>query len=102
MQKYILLVACLCLSLAGVSADTNVAKYVFFFIGDGMGVNHVHGAEMWAGSQKGKIGVEPMLFTSFPYSGLSGCARTAEWIIHRPFIFPSKAFEGKQVFLMFV
>jgi len=43
------------------------AKYVFYFIGDGMGVNQVNGTEMYqAESQKGLIGVEPLLFTQFP------------------------------------
>ena len=36
------------------------AKYVFYFIGDGMGVNQVNGTEMYrAEIQKGRIGVEP-------------------------------------------
>ena len=34
------------------------AKYVFYFIGDGMGVNQVNGTEMYrAEIQKGRIGV---------------------------------------------
>ena len=41
------------------------AKYVFYFIGDGMGVNQVNGTEMFqAELQNGRIGVEPLLFTS--------------------------------------
>ena len=43
------------------------AKYVFYFIGDGMGVNQGNGTEMYqAEFQKGIIGVEPLLFTQFP------------------------------------
>ena len=43
------------------------AKYVFYFIGDGMGVNQVNGTEMYqAEFQKGIIGVEPLLFTQSP------------------------------------
>lgn len=43
------------------------AKYVFYFIGDGMGVNQVNGTEMYrAEIQDGRIGVEPLLFTQFP------------------------------------
>lgn len=43
------------------------AKYVFYFIGDGMGVNQVNGTEMYrAELQDGRIGVEPLLFTQFP------------------------------------
>ena len=42
------------------------AKYVFYFIGDGMGVNQVNGTEMYqAEIQNGRIGVEPLLFTQF-------------------------------------
>lgn len=42
------------------------AKYVFYFIGDGMGVNQVNGAEMYLAEQEGRIGVKPLLFTAFP------------------------------------
>ena len=42
------------------------AKYVFYFIGDGMGVNPVNGAEMYLAEQEGRIGVKPLLFTTFP------------------------------------
>jgi alkaline phosphatase len=39
------------------------AKYVFYFIGDGMGVNQVNGTEMYqAEIQNGRIGVEPFDF----------------------------------------
>ncbi len=43
------------------------AKYVFYFIGDGMGVNQVLGTEMYNSELKGEIGVTPLLFTQFPY-----------------------------------
>ena len=41
-------------------------KYVFYFIGDGMGVNQVNGTEMYLAEQEGRIGVKPLLFTTFP------------------------------------
>lgn len=44
------------------------AKYVFYFIGDGMGVNHVQGTEMYRSELKGEIGITPLLFTQFPYA----------------------------------
>lgn len=44
------------------------AKYVFYFIGDGMGVNQVNAAETYLGALQGKIGIEPLCFPSFPYS----------------------------------
>ena len=40
------------------------AKYVFYFIGDGMGVNQVNGTEMYLAEQEGRIGVKPLLFTT--------------------------------------
>jgi Alkaline phosphatase len=46
------------------------AKYVFFFIGDGMGVNQVNGTEMFLAEQEGRIGVKPLLFTQFPAVGV--------------------------------
>jgi hypothetical protein len=48
------------------------AKYVFYFIGDGMGVNQVNGTEMYqAEIQNGRIGVEPLLFTQFPVATMA-------------------------------
>lgn len=46
------------------------AKYVFYFIGDGMGVNQVNATETYLGALKGVIGVEPICFASFPNSAL--------------------------------
>ena len=37
------------------------AKYVFYFIGDGMGINQVNGTEMYLAEKAGKIGVEPLI-----------------------------------------
>lgn len=42
--------------LTGVSYAQQ-AKYVFYFIGDGMGVNQVNGTEMYLAEQEGRIGV---------------------------------------------
>ena len=44
------------------------AKYVFYFIGDGMGVNQVQGTEIYRAELEGKMGIAPLLFTQFPYS----------------------------------
>ena len=46
-------------------------KYVFYFIGDGMGVNQVLGTEMYQSELKGEIGVTPLLFTQFPYATMA-------------------------------
>ena len=44
------------------------AKYVFYFIGDGMGVNQVNGAETYLAALEGRIGINELCFPSFPYS----------------------------------
>lgn len=48
------------------------AKYVFFFIGDGMGVNQVNTTEMFrADMEDGRIGTQKLLFGSFPAAGIA-------------------------------
>ena len=44
------------------------AKYVFYFIGDGMGANQVNGTETYLAALEGRIGITPLCFTQFPYS----------------------------------
>lgn len=44
-------------------------KYIFFFIGDGMGPSHVLGTELYLGEQQGVIGrPQKLCFTQFPES----------------------------------
>lgn len=44
-------------------------KYVFYFIGDGMGPSHVLGTELYLGELQGEIGrPQKMCFTQFPES----------------------------------
>ncbi|MBR5963666.1 MAG: alkaline phosphatase [Bacteroidaceae bacterium] len=45
------------------------AKYVFYFIGDGMGPAEVQGTEYYLSQIKGELGITPLCFTSFPYAG---------------------------------
>ena len=47
------------------------AKYVFYFIGDGMGLAHISLTEAYLAAQKGEIGNEPLNFTLFPVVGIS-------------------------------
>ena len=63
-----LLFAIAFLALLVLPAQAQQAKYVFYFIGDGMGVNQVLGTEMYQSELKGEIGVTPLLFTQFPYA----------------------------------
>ena len=58
-------------SLISVWTYAQEAKYVFFFIGDGMGVNQVQGTELYLGELDGKIGLTPLDFTEFPYATTS-------------------------------
>ena len=45
------------------------AKYVFMFIGDGMGPQQVLSTEMYLAELQGKIGRQQLLMTTFPYTG---------------------------------
>ena len=65
MKKHSLLLYFLLLVLSGYAQQ---AKYVFYFIGDGMGVNQVQGTELYRGELEGKIGLTPIWFTQFPYA----------------------------------
>lgn len=44
-------------------------KYIFYIIGDGMGVNAVTLTEMYLAEIQGRIGTEPLRMTQFPYTG---------------------------------
>ena len=69
MKKLSFIIVFVFLSILFVQAQQ--AKYVFYFIGDGMGVNQVLGTEMYRGELEGKIGVTPLLFTQFPYATIA-------------------------------
>ena len=45
------------------------AKYVFYFIGDGMGFNHVSVTEYWLGHTEGVFDSRPLAFSQFPVLG---------------------------------
>ena len=49
-----------------VNAFGQKAKYVFLFIGDGMGLNQVNAANLFFSLDKAKYGETPLLFTTFP------------------------------------
>ena len=69
---YLLIVAMLALNL-----QAQQAKYVFYFIGDGMGVNQVNGTEMYLAANQGRIGYEPLLFASFPVATVAATYSTS-------------------------
>ena len=66
MKKFLFALAVLTVCAFQIQAQQ--AKYVFYFIGDGMGVNQVLGTEMYQSELKGEIGVTPLLFSQFPYA----------------------------------
>ena len=45
------------------------AKYIFLFIGDGMGATHAAAAESYLSYKEGKLGGERLTFTDFPAYG---------------------------------
>ncbi|MCQ2083034.1 MAG: alkaline phosphatase [Bacteroidaceae bacterium] len=45
-------------------------KYVFYFIGDGMGVNQVMATQYYLSDIEGTLGWKPLCFTQFPYAGM--------------------------------
>ncbi len=68
MKKLLVAFSILLISL-GTWAQT--PKYVFFFIGDGMGANSVQLTEMYLASVQGKLGIEPLCFSQFPVATMA-------------------------------
>lgn len=55
---------------ASVSAfGAKAPKYVFFFIGDGMGPNQVLAPQVYGAELEGRIGVKRLCMADFPYTG---------------------------------
>ncbi len=68
MKRFLLLSACIsCFTMLTLAQ----AKYVFYFIGDGMGPNQVLAAEMYQAELEGRIGRVPLLMTQFPVVGMT-------------------------------
>lgn len=68
MLKKIITISLVFFLTMGYSQKTTNAKYVFLFIGDGMGVNQIYASEMFLNAKAGKIKVERLLMNSFPVS----------------------------------
>ncbi|NGM61626.1 alkaline phosphatase [Sphingobacterium sp. SGG-5] len=47
------------------------AKYIFYMIGDGMGANHVNLTEIYLAHLQGRNGIEPLIFSQFPFSSVA-------------------------------
>lgn len=61
-------VLALCICITGFA---KAPKYVFYFIGDGMGLNQVVATEYYMRSCKGELGITPLGFAQFPYTGIA-------------------------------
>lgn len=61
----------LLIALLACTMQAQQAKYVFYFIGDGMGVNQVNGTEMFLAESEGRIGIKPLLFANFPIASVA-------------------------------
>jgi len=53
------------------SCQQEKPKYIFYFIGDGMGVNQVLSTEMYLAAKNGNIGVDTLSFSRFPVATFS-------------------------------
>ena len=66
MKRFCYLLACILVSLTAFSE----VKYIFYFIGDGMGSNQVLASEMYLANLEGKLGRNKLFMTQMPVSGM--------------------------------
>ena len=74
MRKHILTLFLLLAFTAYTTAQSNTGstpKYVFYFIGDGMGMNQVNGTETYLAAKEGRIGIKPLCFADFPHTAFA-------------------------------
>ena len=75
MKKIFLIIAIIAATMSltgcadGPKKDSPRAKYIFLFIGDGMGAAHVAVTESYLSHKAGKLGGEELQMTQFPYYG---------------------------------
>lgn len=62
----IALLMCFCMGMLA-----KPPKYVFYFIGDGMGLNQVVATQYYLRSCEGQLGITPLCFAQFPYTGIA-------------------------------
>ncbi len=66
MKKFFL--SAILLATCAFTSMAQTPKFVFYFIGDGMGLNQVNGTETYLAAQEGRIGIQPLTFADFPYT----------------------------------
>jgi len=68
MRKNILYLLALVFAQMGIVLAQDRPKYIFFMIGDGMGLNQVHITEAYQAAMAGRNTAFPLTFTQFPYA----------------------------------
>lgn len=53
------------------ASSAQEAKYIFYFIGDGMGPNHIALTEYYRGEMADSLGLSPLGFTQWPVASLA-------------------------------
>ncbi|MDR2065328.1 MAG: alkaline phosphatase [Prevotellaceae bacterium] len=72
MKKLSITILCIVMFFgACFSQNSKTAKYIFLFVGDGMGISHVALTEAYLADKAGKIGSEYLSFSKFPYTGFA-------------------------------
>ena len=74
MKKILSLITVAVMGVAALSSccskqEDSKAKYIFLFIGDGMGASHIAVTESYLSAKAGKIGGEQLTMTQFPIYG---------------------------------
>lgn len=57
--------------ISGCQSEETKAKYIFLFIGDGMGASQISMTESYMSYKNGKLGGERLTFSTFPYFGMA-------------------------------
>lgn len=74
----LLIFTILLLIVSGLNAQ-NTAKYVFLFIGDGMGDNAIYATELYKAALQGKMIPEPLAFSQFPVQSYAITTSADSW-----------------------
>jgi alkaline phosphatase len=67
----ILAASCMVLVSCSTANRDQQAKYIFLFIGDGMGASQISMTESYISYQQGKLGGERLMLSTFPYFGMA-------------------------------
>mgnify|MGYP001029466055 FL=1 len=78
MKRFLILLAIV--ALVGCQEAPRQAKYVFFFIGDGMGLAQVAAAEAYLSNSNGDLGFDALNFSRFPVLGTITTYSASNWI----------------------